>query len=425
MLALNSLKKQIKAIDLSLSACRLRQSPRTGFVHHFWGDGEFLDTIPLYENFCFATALYRQKTVESVSEGKELLEKLLAFQAPDGSFPIYLHEFPRCHDWMQGLKIAPFLIQLQRRFFTVLPPDLKKKIAIALEKIFHFSKDKCLGLWFFRYQMCTEGKGSFHPDPAQMSSSDWTQWLISAQLGDFVSFPSAQLFHPALQAFIGSPHADVQEKFEPRPTPLEWLLAEKEESFSKRLLQDHPLQMHLAALWPLQDEPQNHLSSLSHAIAWQADEPKGGNLFRILWGGSQLHSFVLPHTHTKSSIQDGKTFIFDLPEEADQTHNDLFEIVFYCSISPEISLTINEGKGTVFFLKDQIEIRSPKLTISLRFELLSGSGDFRGHLFYANRPSQTKAKNYEAYDWQIGLRTLRRSPKAQIRVSVDVVAYEL
>ena len=242
------------------------------------------------------------------------------------------------------------------------------------------------------------------------------------QLGAHYEFPAALPFHAGLQAFIGSPHADVQEGFEPSPSPIEWLLAEKEESFSKRLLQDHPLQMHLAALWPLEETPQTSFPSSDSAITWQADTSKVGNLLRILWGGSQLHSFVLPHIdqNTKVTAHEGKTFLFDLPEEVDQTHNDLFEIIFYCSVSPDVSLTINGEKGTVFFLKDQIEIRSPNQTIFLRFELTKGTGDFRGHLFYGNRPSQTKVKNHQAYDWQIALRTLRRSPKAQIRVSVDV-----
>lgn len=133
MQAAEELKKRLKASDLAVAAGRKRQSPRTGFVHLFAADETATDTVPIYENFCFALALFRQKTGESVLEGKELIERLLAFQTETGSFPIYLHDYPRCWDPLMPLKIASLLLILVRHFSPVLGEELREKIDRAEE----------------------------------------------------------------------------------------------------------------------------------------------------------------------------------------------------------------------------------------------------------------------------------------------------
>ena len=78
-------------------------------------------------------------------------------------------------------------------------------------------------------------------------------------------------------------------------------------------------------------------------------------------------------------------------------------------------------KGTIFQFGDPVTIRTPTLTLRLQFDLIAGMGDFCGHIFRANRPTQVACKGallYEAFDWQIGMRTLRRSGPCQIRVSI-------
>ncbi len=418
-----SLAKQKRAIDLCLAACRKRQSPRTGFIHYFPSEEEVVDTVPLYENFCFALALYRQKTVESALEGKVLLEKLLAFQSPDGNFPIYLHEYPRCYDRMQGLKIAPLLLQLERQFSVVLSPDLKKRISFAVENILASSQECSSDLWQLRYEMCKYGLSSI--EPVLRSNSDGIDWLISMQLGEERPFPLKYFFHQELQLVVCPTIAQVQQRFEPKPQLIEWILAESTGSFSQRLLQDHPLQMQLAALWPFAHV--NHklyeedciLKEPDSLAVWKKPCDLQTDVLRIFWGKDPLNSFVLPNTPGTGICLIGKKqweILFDLAEDADLTHNDLFEVLFYCNASPEIRLSINGQNGTTFSLGDQIEICSSSCRISLYFELLSGEGLFRGHFSKANRPSQTKIKNYEAYDWQIGLRTLCRSRKAIVRV---------
>ncbi len=375
------LKKQIRAIDLAVAAGQKRRSPRTGFVHLFPNE-EASDTIPLYENFCFAFALFRQKTAESVTIGKEIIGRLLAFQGADGNFPLYLHDFPRCYDFQMPLKVAPILIYLLRLFPGVLG-DLKPIIETALQKALSLKPPE-KPLWQNRYRACM-GLPLLPVDPLEFTAADWTDWVITSQLGGNSNLELP--YDPALQLLMVSSRFAIQEKGEPRPNPLEWLLAEGQ--YSPRHLRDHPHQLLCAPLFPTAYAP----LSLNETS------------FRRYWSGSTLHSLV------------GKGVVFDLPEGIEMGRGDLFEAALYCDISPETDIFIEGRRATSFRLGDTIIIQTPRLTMNLKFELTDGAGDFCGHIFRANRPSQI-CKGYEAYDWQIGLRTLRRSSKAQIKITV-------
>ncbi len=426
------LAKKKRCVDLAIAACRKRQSPRTGFIHYFPGSDEALDTIPLYENFCFAAALYRQKTVEAASEAKDLIERLLAFQSEEGNFPVYLHEYPRCHNRMQGLKIAPILLQLMRHFSSIFSSELKKRLCSVIEKICEFSKDQAFGPWQFRYQTCMSS-GLVEPfDWTYFSPSDWIEWLVSAQLGGGIEVPLTSLFHPELQIFLNPYSPQIQEGSQPKAQLIEYLLAEHLGHFSPRLLQDHPSQIHLAALWPISlsqesaSQFENSFSDASRAALWTPqEETKSVDLLRIFWqGGDAVHSFVIPQPGYGDISLIGKNqweILFSLPEEADQSQNDLFEVLFYGNYSPQIQWMVNGKKGTVFSLRDLIEMQSPACQLSLSFECIEGNGGFLGHFSQANRPSQTRLKNYVAYDWQIGIRTLRRTKSATLRVVCKLI----
>ena len=374
------LKKQTRVFDLAVAAGRKRQSARTKFVH----DEE---TIPIYENFCFALALFRQKTTDSVTEAKDLLSRLFAFQTPDGNFPVFLHDYPKCFDFQMGLKVAPILIYILRLFGGVLG-ELKPKIEEALKKALEKRTEK--PLWENRYRACV-GEPLLPVDPTEFSASEWTEWLITAQLAGQTHF--AIPYDQQLQLFMGPASSSVQEKGEPQPNPVEWLLAEG--TYSPRLLRDHPHQLLIAPLFPITNEPK------------QIDEPT----FRLFWKGKMLHSLV------------GKSLTFDLPSGVEIGRADFFEAVLFCNISSETEIFVNGSKATTFLVGDEITIRTPSKTIVLQFELTLGSGNFCGQIFRANRPSQIACKGanqYEAYDWQIGLRTLRREGPAQIQVTLKM-----
>lgn len=350
-------------IDLSIAACRKRQSPRTHFVHNI------PDTISFFENFCFAFALFRQRTKEAFLEGKEIFERLLAFQTPDGNFPVYLHDYPRCFDRFFPLKIAPIFVHALRYF----PQQLKTE---AFERLLAYAKD--LGplppLWEMRRKALFGEETFFEPQTA----SEWFEWIVSKQL--LTKDLTAEIpYSQALQTFLGE-HT-LQEGPEPQPVPIEWLLAEKE-NFSPRLLRDHLHQIHAALLFP---------------VKWK--ESSKVQKERFLWGGSKIHSLFFPNGTS-----------FELLQE------DL-EMSLYCDLSPETTVLINGKKGTVFHLGDEVSIVTPTAQIAFKFQLLEGKGDFVGHLSRANRPGQLCKE--EVYDWKIELRTLRREGRCLLKLSCN------
>lgn len=387
----------MKALELAIAAGRKRQSSRTGFIHYFPGDASLSDTIPIYENFCFALALFRQKTTESVLEGKSLVEKLLAFQLDNGNFPTYLHEFPIGWDFHLGLKIAPVLIHILDKFHTVLPSDYKDKLQTSLKKAIQKPQNSS---WEHRYLACLKKPC----DPPQGNSAqDWFEKIISDQLSNQNSSYSIP-YHPKLQTFLG-PHL-TQEQGEMQPTAIEYILAEPS-GFNSRLRKDHIHQLHSALLFPFTSNQEEHPLPL-----WQSSPP------RILWKGEKIHSLYLPQ-----GIWEKNRCIIELPENVEIGRDDLFEVSSFCNISSETSLSINKQKGTVFSFEDLVSIQTPDAKIDLRFSLLKGNGSFCGHITRANRPGQIGCKGanlYEAYDWHIGLRTLRRQGPCTIQLSIII-----
>lgn len=383
----------MRAIDLAVSAGKKRQSPRTGFVHYFLQDESVSDTIPVFENFCFALALFREKTAESVHEGKAIIERLLAFQAPDGNFPVYLHDFPKCWDFHLGLKIAPVLIHVLREFGSVLNTAYKEMLESALKKMIQPPKNPA---WESRYRACLGER------PSELSQ-DWFEWIVSDQLFEKgCSYPIP--YHRELKVFLGA--VSPQQKGEIEPLPIEYILAEKE-GFDKRLLQDHPHQIYGGLLYPFSSSVET-----SGPFCWQ------DAFSRLLWKGETVHSLLLP-----GSVKKGECFVFTLASGVEIGRDDLFEVVSYCDVSPETGLFINGQKGMVFYLGDRVSIRTPLLQVDLRFEILEGEGEFCGQISRSNRPGQIACKGahaYEAYDWQIGLRTLRRKGPCSIGCYVSL-----
>ncbi len=413
--------------DIALQFGRSCQSPRTGFVHLFM-DQPKSDTIPVYENFCFALALIRQKTAEGISEGKDILERLYAFQAPEptlwkGNFPVYLHDFPRCWNPLQSLKVAPLLRRLLRDFSHVLDSEFKEKTNRAIVGLLQHAEQQrtrrpLLPLWERRY-WALQGKTT--PCISATSSEEWAEELISSDLLGMSTDDFAKLVHPILGVYCGPCREEAQEGPSPKPTLLEWWTGAEAN-------QPHPLQLELAALPDRHDlEPTLWSGSIN---GWTVRQDQSVALsysqefVRCLWPGS--HSLVIPKMLGRSRIEEkerGVKLTLDLPEEFDVSQNDLVELAAFTDVSPETEIFINGQKASVFGLGDQVEIRTPNKTVTLTFNLIEGSGDFCGHLSRSNRPLQKSCKGealFEAFDWKIALRTLRRSAKSQLSLTFSL-----
>ncbi|HEV7737440.1 MAG TPA: hypothetical protein VGO47_08745 [Chlamydiales bacterium] len=436
----------LQSMDLAFLAAKKRQSPRTGFVHFFYGNDLATDTIPFYENLCYAVALLHQKKAEFVLEAKDLIQRLLSFQTAEGNFPVYLHDFPRCFSLLLGLKVAPLLLRASA--MSSMGAECKDKIENALQHIFSFyATQKILRpftpLWEYRYQMCRAvWMGESFPeddlDCSSFSSSDWWEYWVTKQ---FEEAPKCNFYHASLQLCLGPFIFDrAQNGFEPSFTLIDWACGEFWDS--SKITEDHPLQIGLAALDFVQKESMD-VSSFSLLSRLET-----GN-WNLLWKDECVHSLSLEVLEARGSIQKilpgtltpfpGQSFLSTLPgvtKESDQifyidlpatfelNREDLFEIAFYIDASPTISLWINELKGTSFQLGDWIQIKSVEgRSVSLRFDLAEGEADFCGHIFRSNRSNQQLNTRGESFDWKIGLRTLRRSEKCVVSVHLDITTF--
>jgi hypothetical protein len=381
-----------KPVELALAAGRKRQSAQTGWVHHFYASPYELraDTIPSVDNACFILALFSSRTSENILEGKALLEKLLAFEVA-GNFPIYLHEYPACKNPYLPWQIRPPLYWIHHYFHNLLGEELKGKLKECLERL----------------------------KPAPKESILWADFLIQGQLDkQFDPSPAAAHWHPTLHAFIGT---QPQEKTQPQVTLYDLFMGDLFSSYSKRALQDHPCHLRAALIQPFSETPIPAPFPKNYAIHNKAEEPFAFNLF---WGdASHLHSFVCPRKKASISVSESLTFTFTLPDELPEEGEKRIEIPFFCDSAPDIELFVNEQKSTTFQLGDEVTIRSKTLVLKLVFELVTGKGTFFGQLFRGNRPMQlcTDGENrYEAYDWVIGLRTVKRTGPCTLQATLRI-----
>lgn len=358
----------MKSVELALKAGRLRQSPVTQFVHHCSENSEHArDAIPVYENFCFVLTLFRTKTAENVLEGKALLEKLFAFQTPEG-FPIYLHEYPLVKSRKLAQKLSVVAGFLLRDFSAVLGELLRAKLQSLIVPL-----------------------DLINPS----SPEEWADFLIRSE-------ESPQLWDSEALCYTGP---QKQDRGEPAVTLYDLILGEWTGRFSKRALQDHP--SHLQA-------------SLIYPKTVSVEAPKKGWLRRFWGDGNSTHSSLL---HSQGQvIEEGDSAIIDL---AVKEVNDEIEIGYFLNKHPAISFTVNEIKTTTFQLGEKIVATSGNTSFEITFNLAEGEGRFWGHLYFGNRPGQIGCKGplkHEAFDWIVALRTIERTKAARIKIDFRLIS---
>lgn len=200
----------MKSVDLAIKAGRVRQSPQTGFVHHSYENPQRgSETIPVFENFCFALALFRTKVSENVLEGKALLEKLFAFQTATG-FPVYLHEYPAAKSERLQNKLSMVAQFLLRDFSLVLGENLRTKLACIVKENVHSS----------------DSIDTLLQDPTKVEISFWD---------------------PEALCFTGS---QKQERGEPETTLIDLMMGEWGGKYSARALADHPIHLQASLIYP-------------------------------------------------------------------------------------------------------------------------------------------------------------------------------
>ncbi|MGH2638627.1 MAG: hypothetical protein ACRDF4_05015 [Rhabdochlamydiaceae bacterium] len=360
----------MKSVELAIRAGRARQSPQTGFVHHSYENSDrWSETIPIYENFCFALALFRTKIAENVLEAKALLDRLFAFQTSEG-FPIYLHEFPQCKSRKLEQKLSIVSQFLLRDFISILGDALRSKLERLIRPI--------------------------------EKTDEWADFLIQSQLTGEDPAPALKWWDVKALCFIGP---QKQDRGEPAVTLFDLIMGEWTAAMPARALVDHPIHIQASLIYP------------KTVIIPEVLQRWG----RRFWGtGAPTHSALLQSQG--SVVEEGDTVIIDLPEK--EVHDEM-EISYFINRHPEVQFSASGLKSTTFQLDEPIVVESGGLSFEIVFSLLEGDGRFWGHLHLGNRPGQIGCRvtlKHEAFDRMIALRTIERTKAARIKIAFRLLS---
>lgn len=420
-----------KINEAALAYGKKKKSEQSGYLHLFYHskDDQPDLTIPLLENCLYAWSLLLSKTAEQIAEGKALLEKLLHFQTEKG-FPTYLHEFPEVKDRVLCFHLFSCFEGILSSFHAVLGPDLKGKLEASKKRLF---------------QNCEEALRDFSvPTHAQVrvavivQDAQWLKklsenpkWLSPNDLGAMLAalltyYPNLsdspwssfweglqKDWHAGTMSYQGKSKQEYQNGFEPQATLLDMVMGVVYEQVSKRSLSEgaHLLQA-------------GYLTGIKISLpAVKTPFQITLDPFRCHWGSlERVHTLVCMGGNSRliQATKQGNEveMVFDLdplPDTEDKER--LREIVFYLDYAEAHAIRFNGASSNTFQMGDLIEIESHPLRGCLQFEVLEGSGQWMGHLMRGNRPNQIAAKGsnrFQSYDWQIILRTLRRTSPCKI-----------
>lgn len=422
---MNSHKELTK---ISLETARHYQSKETGFVHYSFANEQSRETIPIFENICFALALFRTHIAEQVLEGKALLTKLLHFQSASGAFPDYLHEYPAIHRPFHNLQILFPLYQIHCHYRKILGDELKEKLIQALERLSRYIDTLPLrGLQIYQKKAFDHifyaAERPPFPDEGLYTEKDFGKAILAAEL------LNDEVHVPWKLRFIGAPFKQWVKEFESKLTHLDLLLRPNIDS-------KDPILIHASLFYPTQIIPIEpakvhskdytwlvKCSDTFHLLAIESFKPPeqplsaGFHIFKLFFGE---HNLVCQETKFAiiSKITENSLIMdFNYPEDRPKEKNKLTELSFFLNHQPKIDLLIQGMKATTFSLNDPIMF--DRFTLS--FSLFEGDGDLFGHLYRGNRPSQTSTKvktDHDAFDWKISLRTISRSANLGLRMKL-------
>lgn len=369
-----------KINDLAIQSGRALQSSETGFVHYFYNklEGPY-QAVPIYENFLFALALCRAKTVESVQEAKVLLDKLLAYQQPDGLFPIFLHDYPNCYDKYIGGKLLPPLYWLHHYFHLPLGKEMAEKLSNAINRLPKAAIVDRLTAAFL------EGNGE---EAMKKALAHW---------------------NPDLQCYAGPFEKMRFSKGKQELTLFDLYMCAYTHELSPRLQGTNPLFLQGALIFP------SHFECKREEVSPLSFTPKGEYPFVFQWGTNgdpRLLALFAPRA--KNIAYDGAlTIELGAPPNLEMKEEGK-EVVWYAPLGMKI--LVNGLPATTFRAGDLISIEDDMIRFELKFE---GEGVFQGHLSRGCMPTELSHSRFEAYQWQLAWRTISRKEDCNLTIQFN------
>ncbi len=349
------IKEEWKQInDWAVATGKEMQSSQTGLIHYCYTalPKEPAQTIPVYENILFSLALMRSRTTDAVMEAKAILERMLAFQAEEGNFPIYIHEYPHSRDKFLGAYLLPPFYWILMQFHTVLGQDFTKRLEASARNLLRYTLDinathECpahirallaassiaLGKLWKDEKSVIVGEEILDSIPKDLKSNVWSSPIHVAHLLTALQmiYPSiakspwkhilislTDSWHPTLAALIAPGMKELQWGLQPAATFFDLWMGYFTKIFSKRILQKQPFLLQGALIHSSEDiinfksYPQRYeslidgnrtLAQIDHNYAYTLyphNQPlhpsadRGRRPFRLIWGNAQrLHTFVM------------------------------------------------------------------------------------------------------------------------------------
>lgn len=260
-----------------------------------------------------------------------------------------------------------------------------------------------------------------------------------------------QTWHPLTSCYTGPAFMEWQRGLEPEVTLYDMFGAVYSGKISKRALK--PTHAHLESVLALNAE--DHFEEISKPFSkgqegphfsWKLEQhplwaysvitsegsivpqnfEKGLHSLRLVWG-EEVHSLVIQGGAplVKFSSKGSKLILdFSLAEPVDTVdREENREICLFMDIVEGCEFYVEEHKASTFTLGERVTVRSGSLAFKISFLLIEGEGKFLGHRMLGNRPSQLSNKGnqrYNAYDWQIFLRTVLRNEQCLVRAVIEV-----
>lgn len=262
-----------------------------------------------------------------------------------------------------------------------------------------------------------------------------------------------ETWHPTIGSYCGAGWKEHQQGKEPKVTLYDFFMGYLSGGYSHRCFVDHPVQLQAALLHPLEDplpafNPPVEVGGVFNGLPWKsfkyqnmaysviakdttvtAIQEKTFAPLKLLWGSPhRLHSFVCQGGNSERIdfiVNENEIelfFSFSEPAQVDSSEKNQ-EICFYVDENSNLTIKVENLAATTFRMGEELVISDETVKMTLSFHLHSGEGDFFGHIMKANRPSQLSvvgANRFSVFDWQIFLRTIRRSDTCIIKAKLTL-----
>ncbi len=255
------------------------------------------------------------------------------------------------------------------------------------------------------------------------------------------------------RTYVGPPVKALQWRSEPQPTLYDLYLGDFTGGYPYHSFIDHPFQLQGALVrtvddtlppisypqtftgvvadsrWLIHQEETHAYTVIETAAPLPPELKKGFHYFRLVWGDeNRIHSLSCQGgaiTSFEMKPADGGldllVWLAEDPGEIERNHSS--ELRFFVDQHEALDLLVQGKKANTFHFHDTVSISSGLVHTTLSFHLEEGDARIMGHIQPGNRISQVDLKGenrFNAYDWEIFLRTVRRYTPCLIRVKVRI-----